>query len=118
MKYSFSHYDSFGNYMCKDYSGSFPHITDKLIRLTAKLTERFASDIYYELNELQRCGRDKIPYDKVLLFRENGVNSYQVKNGIIDITRSVEELQWWGLEYNPETNIAWLRRVCLRQEEN
>lgn len=50
-------------------------IIDKMIRLTAKLTENYASDIIYDIADLNNAVKRKKPLDNLLFFRENGVTT-------------------------------------------
>lgn len=92
------------------------HIIDKLIRLTAKITECYASDIVYDINAYQQRVKAKQPYDFILCFREMGVNSYSTKSVMEPSFESVlvsETIQSWRLCYNPEEDITTLTRVDL-----
>lgn len=100
-------------------------ILDKLIRLTAKLTEDYASDIYYEFCEIERLVKERDSFDKIIIFRENGVNSYYRETledySVHDINSISEAIQIWELVYEPDTerdtnprNKFLLQRVDVR----
>ena len=66
------------NYSCYDNgivseTENVCNIIDKMIRLTAKVTERWASDIVYDINELTGAVKNKKSIDEIIFFRENGI---------------------------------------------
>lgn len=68
------------NYSCYDNgivseTENVCNVIDKMIQLAAKVTERWASDIVYDINELTDAIKNKESIDKVLFFRENGVTT-------------------------------------------
>lgn len=86
----------------KNYSTIF----DKLIRLTAKLTEAYAGDIYYELSEIEKLVERSQPFDWILCFRECGVNSYWRETveecALYKLSAIGESIQTWELVYTPD----------------
>ena len=86
-------------------------IFDKLIRLTARLTEAYAGDIYYELSEIEKLVERSQPFDRILCFREYGVNYYWretvEKCALCDLLGIEESVQTWEIVYEPdlESNI-------------
>lgn len=54
-------------------------IVDKLIRLTAKLTESFADDILYDIKYFRDRLEAREEDEFILCFRERGVNRYTVE---------------------------------------
>ena len=97
-------------------------IMDKLIRLTAKLTEAYAGDIYYELTALNDVFYKTSPYDKLLCFREDGVSSYLIEDNTVSFYEGssmqpggTEVLQYWRLTYLTEAKEARLYRASLKQ---
>ena len=106
------------NYSCdNDYrcyvqsiGGNYSTIFDRLIRLTAKLTENYAGDIYYELGEIEKFIERSKPFDRIIAFREDGVNSYRretveecAPNEFYDFGSAI---QTWELTYTPDLESA------------
>lgn len=73
-------------------------VVDKLIRLTAKLTECYASDIYYTINSLLEAMAKREAFYQILSFRECGVNVWSEPEAV-SISEGV--LQTWELKYVP-----------------
>ena len=112
-------YSCYNTYDLKARGDNYCNIVDKLIRLTAKITECFASDIIYDIAAYQECVRTKQPYDFILCFREMGVNSYRSKTVMepdFECFYMSEIIQLWRLCYNPEEDITMLSRVDLTKE--
>ena len=104
---------------------NYSTIFDRLIRLTAKLTESYAGDIYYELCEIERLIERNQPFDWILCFREYGVNSYWRETveecAPYKLSAIGESIQTWELVYTPDleseanpTNKLTLVRVPVR----
>lgn len=95
-------------------------ITDKMIRLAAKLTERWADDIIYNINELFDAIKEKTPIDEILFFRENGVTAMEIEKLTVDNYDSIlccfTPIQVWRLIHNPDTMETKLIRVNVRKE--
>ena len=54
-------------------------------------------------------------YDKVLCFRENGVNTWSVRDDMIhNAYISSDFTQYWRLRWNPNTEYGSFIRVALR----
>lgn len=90
--------------------GNYATIFDKLIRLTAKLTENYAGDIYYELGEIEKLIERSQPFNRIIAFREDGVNSYWretveecAPNELYDFGSAI---QTWELTYTPDYESA------------
>ena len=85
--------------VCKD---NYSTIYDKLIRVTAKVTESYASDIFYIMQSIQEFTEYKEEFTKIIMFREHGVDCYSLpvyvedgnRLGIID-SISAEVIQIW-----------------------
>lgn len=104
---------------------NYSTIFDRLIRLTAKLTESYAGDIYYDLCEIEKLIERSQPFDRIIVFREDGVNSYRretveecAPNELYD---SGSTIQTWELTYTPDYESAanpmdklTLERVTVR----
>ena len=104
---------------------NYSTIFDKLIRLTAKLTEAYAGDIYYELCEIEKLIERSQPFDRILCFRECGVNSYLQETveecAPYKLSAIGESIQTWELTYTPDYESATnpmdkltLERVTVR----
>ncbi len=94
-------------------------IVDKMIRLTAKITERWASDIVYDINELTDAIKNKESIDKILFFREDGVTTRETNKLTVDGYDSLQccftPIQVWRLTHNPTTMETKLIRVSIRK---
>ena len=95
------------------------NIIDKLIRLTAKITESYASDIIYDIETYKERIKAGQPYDIILCFREMGVNSYCIESVMesdFEYLCVSETIQSWRLQYDPKENLTTLCRVDLIEE--
>ena len=111
-----TNYSPYDNYTVKSYTKNIINIIDKMIRLTAKLTELYASDIVYEINDLEQAVANHKEYDSILFFREAGVSSREVENIPDKLLESLNHsLQTWRLTHSPETMETTLIRVYLRE---
>ena len=96
------------------------NIIDKMIRLTAKVTERWASDIVYDINELTDAVKNKKSIDEIIFFRENGVSTMETNRLTAerynDLLCCFTPIQIWRLTHNPCTMETRLIRVNVRKE--
>ena len=96
------------------------NIIDKMIRLTAKVTERWASDIVYDINELTDAIKNKKSIDEIIFFRENGVFTMETNKLTAerynDLLCCFTPIQIWRLTHNPCTMETRLIRVNVRKE--
>lgn len=76
-------------------------IIDKLIRLAAKNTEYFASDIVYTIEHLNAKVANFDPYTAYLGFRDGGVSEFSDPCYISPCTTG-DVVQWWKLTYDPK----------------
>ena len=81
-------------------------IVDKMIRLAAKNTEYYASDIIYEVDRLKQAVREEQELDIYIGFREGGVSSYESAEHVsltydapLSCIRDI--IQWWRLRHIP-----------------
>lgn len=92
-------------------------IVDKLVRLTAKLTERFASDIIYDIHSLNNAIKAKETLDRLLFFRENGVTAWCARDfSVADydaLLTNFVPIQTWRISHNPSTMETKLERVHI-----
>ena len=100
----------YDNYTVTSNTDNISDVVDKLIRLTAKITERYASDIYYDIKSLYHCLEEHEPYDRVLFFRETGVWAMNYE----EVDRVLEHIQTWRLTHDPVNMITTLVRVDVR----
>ena len=87
------------------------NIIDKMIRLTAKLTESDASDIYYDIHALLEAVNSKTEMDNLLFFCEYGVSTEQRKIFSDEQYLRCKPIQIWRLTHNPNTTETILERV-------
>lgn len=107
-----TNHSSYDDYTVTSNTENISDVVDKLIRLSAKITERYASDIYYDINSLHQCLEERRPYDRVLFFRESGVWTVNVEF----LTDFVDYIQAWRLTHDPENTITTLVRVDVRKD--
>ena len=97
-------------YYVQSIGGNHSTIFDRLIRLTAKLTEAYAGDIYYELSEIEKLIERSQPFDWILCFREYGVDSYWRETveecAPYKLSAIGESIQTWELTYTPDLESA------------
>lgn len=107
-----TNYSCYDDYTVTSNTENISDIVDKLMRLATKITERYASDIYYDIDSLHQCLEEHRPYDRVLFFRESGVWTVNVEY----LTDYVEHIQAWRLTHYSENTITTLIRVDVRKE--
>lgn len=108
-------YSCYDNYTVKSETENISSIIDKLIRLTAKITESYASDIVYDINALFSFIEQKYPHDKIIFFREDGVDAFNTEMVIKDNRHILcnDYIQTWRLTYDPANTTTVLKRVTL-----
>lgn len=107
--YTISDYSCYDNYTVKSKTENVSNIVDKMIRITAKTTESFASDIYYDIRALYQAINKKEKFDRILFFRECGVTAV---TELIEYYES-DYIQTWHLTHDPETCTTILKRVSI-----
>jgi hypothetical protein len=105
-------YSCYDDYTVTSNTENISNIVDKMIRLTAKVTERFASDIYYDIKSLYGCLEEHESYDRILFFRESGVWAVDYE----EVNVMFEYIQAWRLTHDPENMTTTLVRVNVREE--
>lgn len=97
-------------YYVQSIGGNHSTIFDRLIRLTSKLTENYAGDIYYELGEIEKFIERSQPFDRIIAFRESGVDSYWRETveecAPNELSAIGESIQTWELVYEPDLESA------------
>lgn len=113
------------NFSCNDngtvsYSENISNVIDKLIRLTAKLTECYASDIIYDIEALNDAVKNGNELDRLLFFREGGVTTYRMETFDAEtldrFSRCFTFIQVWRLTHDPSEMETKLIRVSIRKE--
>lgn len=113
------------NHSCNDkgiisQTENISSIIDKLIRLSAKLTEYYASDIVYDIESLNNAVKNGDSFDKLLFFRECGVTTRETETFNVDVLNSLlfnfTPIQIWRLTHNPITMETKLIRVSVYKE--
>lgn len=93
------------------------NVTDKLIRLAAKLTERYASDIVFDIGNLNKAIETKTEMDDLLFFRENGITTTHTNGFDAKMYDSFmfnfTPIQIWRLTHNPLNMETKLIRVSI-----
>lgn len=107
-----TNHSSYNDYTVTSNTENISDVVDKLIRLTAKITERYASDIYYDIKSLYNSLEEHEPYDRVLFFRETGVWTVNYE----EVDRVFEHIQAWRLTHDPDNMKTTLVRVDVRKE--
>ena len=107
-----TNHSCYDDYTVTSDTENISNIVDKLVRLSAKITERFAGDIYYDIKSLYNSIEEHEPYDRVLFFRETGVWTVSVA----ELTTMVDKIQSWRLTHDPENMMTTLVRVDIRKE--
>lgn len=114
MKFDIKSYSSFDNYTVKSIGNNASSVYDKLLRLTTKLTERYASDILYLIPSVDKAMEDDRDIDIVVMFREDGVSWKSVAEDAVETDAGVTYLQCWRLSIdNTREDLMELTRVYL-----
>ena len=106
-----TNYSCYDDYTVTSNTENISDVVDKLVRLSAKITERFASDIYYDIKSLYQYLDEHESYDRVLFFRESGVWTVSIE----ELDKMVDYIQAWRLTHDPENMITTLVRVDVRK---
>lgn len=107
--------DCYGKYIVTSNTENISNVVDKMIRLTAKITEAYAGDIYFDIKGLTCCTEEHEPYDRVLFFREGGVWTVNT-NELDEYTDMITHIQAWRLVHDPENMTTTLIRVYVTKE--
>lgn len=105
-------YSTYPQYITKCGDGNVSDIMDRLIRIAAKITEHFAGDIYFDIDSLLRSIEEGKPYDKILCFRECGVNTFNIEHFEECNYMSLDGyIQFWRLKYDLESTDGYNVRL-------
>lgn len=86
-------------------------IIDRMVRLAAKLTDRYASDIIYDAEYLMKCVSENETTDFILGFYESGIHRLPVRDGKVEWeTCNGSHIQTWRVTYSPQDG-GTMRRV-------
>ena len=125
MKYFIQDFSTYDFWTVKSHTPNISNVVDKLLRLTTKLTESYAGDIVYLIDALNECIEGEIPFERLITFREGGVNWFPVENSdeavFVEKDGEMPGLQYWHLKYEPinyNTCCTVLRRVCLKTDQS
>lgn len=108
MKYELQSYNgqTFGN--------TWYSVADKLIRQTAKVTESYAADIFYDLKWIEKHMGEE--FDQLIMIRELGTCLRPVNNEIVEWDSiNGMPLQCWRVWSDGAK--MWTERVTLREVE-
>jgi hypothetical protein len=104
-------YSFYDTYTVSDKGDNWSKVVSKMVQLAGRYCERFASDIYYDIDSFAGHIRDKVNYDRYLFFRESGVTALSPED--VKAIESTDYIQAWHLTYNAETEEQELARVSV-----
>ena len=108
MKYELQSYNG------QKFGPGWNSVADKLIRQTAKVTENYAADIFYDLQWMDEHQNEAI--DQLIMIRELGTWLRPVNNGIVEWDPiNGMPLQCWRVWSDGEE--MWTERATLREVE-
>ena len=111
----FIEHSVYDNWTVKSDGPNVSTIIDKLIRLAAKNTEYYASDICFTVEKLQHKIRQGEKYVAYLAFRDGGVSEFRDVETVNQCMIG-EVVQWWRLSYEPNNgydSLTLLTRMDL-----
>ena len=94
----FVNHSMYDNWTVSVEGKNISNVIDKLIRLAAKNTEYYASDIIYEINALMDAVHNNRRWESYIGFRDGGVSSYASAD---DVNLGTDVVQWWRLIHEP-----------------
>lgn len=101
-------------------SDNISAVIDKMIRLAAKLTEYYASDIVYDIENLKDAVENGKEHDVLLFFRESGVTTRETETFNAEeysvLLFNFTPIQVWRLTHDPASMKTKLLRVNVRTE--
>lgn len=114
MIYSVTNYSMYDNWTVTTDGRNVSSIMSKMVERAGRICEYYASDIYYTLQAYYQAVQNGEGYDKVLLFREDGVSCKPVSNDTVEVGLD-DSIQCWRLSWNPRTECGSFIRVSLRE---
>lgn len=112
--YDIRPYSCYDNWTVGSDTENVSSVLDKLLRITTKVTEQFASDILYDIRDFCTKLEEHEPYDRILIFRESGVSTYVVEDNAVKYPSFLSGIQVWRLTFDPDKTSTILTRVYLR----
>lgn len=114
-------YSVYDNYTTVSMGANISDVLDRLLRVTTKLTESYASDICYLIPTLLDENREGNLKSRLIFFREGGVSWTKLDDSgeEIELTSGMAETGWlqvWSL--TPKGEDLILRRVYLTGKTN
>ena len=73
-------YNNPSKYYVSDPGDRIANVFDKIIELAARKCDSYASDVFWDMYRLVEATRDETTFDRLLWFRETGVNSADIKD--------------------------------------
>lgn len=101
----------FAEYILREKGTNHSDIVTKMVQLTGRLCEKYASDIIYDANAFIKAIEESKNFDRYLVFREMGVTALTPED-IENIDES-DYIQVWHLLYNAETEEQEFTRVSV-----
>lgn len=117
--YKIKPYSSFENWTFHSCGANWSDIYDRLLRITAKLTSHYASDVLAFINHMDRYSDTDEPFDLLVLFREGGVSWLNPDaNDTVEFYSGSKWLQVWRVSRagNILADVT-LTRVYLTTED-
>lgn len=101
---------------------NYSDVFSKLITLTAKLTEQYASDMFYTMLDINHCLVARKSFNFLIGFRDYGVDLHNISGAEmiekldIEFIKAREYNQIWQIKanYENEREPITLRRVTLQ----
>jgi len=110
-----SEYSVWNDFTVLEETEDISPVIDRLLRITTKVTETYASDIVFDIRALEKARRNAEPYCKLLVFRDHGVDTYNAGFDAKDVLfihlpkgtqaeyHGLDGIQYWLLAYAPQT---------------
>ena len=115
MNYTISRYGISNQYTLTTHGTNPSSIITKMIHLTGRLCEYYASDIVFEAVNFRNAVERHKPYRKYLFFREQGVEAFEPNE--VEYIQGTDYIQAWELRFNPHgEGTQTFQRICVRQE--
>ena len=100
----------------KSLGSNYSDVITKLIYITAKVTERFASDIVIDIECMEKHTEAGESFDWLLLFYDCGVHRRDIEDNEFDWEPcNGMGIQHWRLTFDGETVV--LKRVNIRRAD-
>ena len=97
-------------------------VVDRLVRLAAKITESYASDIVYHANYLLDVAKNGKAESFLLTFRESGIERYDISDVVDDACHPMSAFKilempksFTGYDYPPTYIQCWMVETFLNE---